>query len=329
MPRNLSLLPLSSSSIIEYPSFGRLAQGNLVARYKRFLADVKFDKEDFQIDDADIVQADGSVVVHCPNTGSMLSLLPESRTSPLACCVSIVDRNQPGAKKRKYRCTLEMVQLGLTWVGVHSALANKIVAAALSSGQIQQFSKFSQLNREVTVGDSKLDFEMLWKNTEGLVTRKVLLEVKSVTLAEPYLESDGSESMRAVFPDCVSDRATRHAQCLTEYQQRYTKDTDSSPLIETAILFLVQRGDCMSFSASDFDAAYRKALRTAEDAGVIILPYKCALDPLENKIRLLGPIPYVRHASKDNSVCVESYSPSDGGIVESTATGRNKKRKRL
>lgn len=302
---------MSKGAIIEYPCAGTLIQGQLVARYKRFLADVKFDGKEFALDDTDIVQSDGSVVVHCPNTGSMLSLLPSSRDTPLPCTVSVIDREGPGASKRKYRCTLEMVQLGNTWIGVHSALANKIVATALTKGHISEFTNFSEMNREVKIGDSKLDFELIWKNANAIITRKVLLEVKSVTLAESL--SHGS--LRAVFPDCVSDRATRHASCLADYQKKYARGESEIPRIETAILFLIQRGDCLEFSCSKYDTAYCEALSIAEEAGVKILPYKCSLDPQTKEIRLSGCIPYVRQTKgkretiKFNS---NSGSPHDG-----------------
>ena len=88
------------------------------------------------------------------------------------------------------------------------------------------------------------------------------MEVKSVTLAET--KSEGGE-LRAVFPDCISERATRHALCLTELQR---KQED----LQTFIFFLIQRDDCTSFSASCYDEVYRNALSVAHKSGVNILP---------------------------------------------------------
>jgi sugar fermentation stimulation protein len=200
---------MSSSRVLAYPTGGRLEATKLVARYKRFLADVTVPQET-TTKDGDVVNADGTIVVHCPNTGPMISLLPSCREDPLPCFVS----EAKGGTKRKYRYTLEMVQIpspvnSNVWVGVHSALANKIVSEALTRDLIQDLQGFTSLRKEVKLGDSTIDFELLWE-VDGTVHKRVFLEVKSVTLAQVV----GSE-LRAVFPDCVSERASRHAACLT------------------------------------------------------------------------------------------------------------------
>ena len=117
--------------------YSDLRVGKLVTRYKRFLADIVFDdnnKSDVGLSSStDIPTANGSetshaTVVHCPNTGSMYNLIPPSNSNP-ACACSVA----PDDAKRKYRHTLEMIMENNTWVGVHSALANKMVENALNA----------------------------------------------------------------------------------------------------------------------------------------------------------------------------------------------------
>ena len=104
-------------------SYGNLRRGLLVSRYKRFLADIDFETAPSPSDGA----KDAAVtVVHCPNTGSMYNLIPPANLNPQCACSTA-----PDGTKRKYLNTLEMIRENNAWVGVHSALANKMVEKAL------------------------------------------------------------------------------------------------------------------------------------------------------------------------------------------------------
>mmetsp|Transcript_17866 Transcript_17866/g.17192 ORF Transcript_17866/g.17192 Transcript_17866/m.17192 type:complete len:134 (+) Transcript_17866:1027-1428(+) len=59
------------------------------------------------------------------------------------------------------------------------------------------------------------------------------------------------------------------------------------------ILFLIQRDDCISFSACARDPAYGVLLHEAFVAGVSILPYHCRLDPTKGTVELLGRLPFI------------------------------------
>ena len=158
------------SNILVYPTVGPVQLAKLHARYKRFLADCSFDSS-FKAKEGDIVNTDSSIVVHCPNTGPMVSLLPSSRERPLTCAVSsTVDPKS----KRKYRYTLEMVQCPIykTWVGVHSALANRIVENCLKGNLIPELEGFTSIRREVKVGDSTIDFELIFDSDDGIKKKK-------------------------------------------------------------------------------------------------------------------------------------------------------------
>ena len=77
-------------------------------------------------------------VVHCPNTGSMYKLIPPDNVNPECACSTALE-----GTKRKYPNTLEMIKENNAWVGVNSALANKMVEKALNAKYVFVFSFLS------------------------------------------------------------------------------------------------------------------------------------------------------------------------------------------
>ncbi|CAM9116045.1 unnamed protein product [Ectocarpus fasciculatus] len=233
-----------------------LLTGILHRRYKRFLADVE------------ILPSNGEIaVVHCPNSGSMLNMAPPHVPLP-KCIVSL--SNNP---KNKYQHGLEMIQLNNTWVGINSALANKMVRSALERNLIPEVSGFVKLNQEVKRSE-------ITEGNSVLNSNRMLLEVKSVTLTYP------ERSEVAEFPDAVSVRATKHANQLKNHVAQGGR---------AAILFLIQRSDVVSFSPCSIDKKYQLALHDAHAAGVLILPYKCELCPENKTVTLVEKVPYINH----------------------------------
>ena len=271
---------ISNMVIYKYPT--KLQTCTLLTRYKRFLADVDFKNAENQIE-----------TVYCPNTGSMYMLIPPDNPSPLAAC-SIAD----SGSKRKYRYTMEMIKQSNAWVGIHSALANRMVENALNNGFIDECKGFTSLRREVEIKNlgfdekSKIDFELTWgsDNSDNFHS-KMILEVKSVTLAMDTKKTNNSNKSESIayginaeFPDCPSVRGQKHLKCLTAYVKKGGR---------AGILFLIQRDDCHSFSASDLDPLYGPLLHEAAVAGVLILPYHCRLDPEDGTVTLLGKLPFI------------------------------------
>jgi sugar fermentation stimulation protein A len=202
-------------------------RGRLLRRYKRFLADVETD-------------AGETLTVHCPDPGSMRGCaLPGAR---VRCSVH-------ESPRRQLRHTLEMIRVGRVWVGVNTALANGVVAAALESGVPEGLSGYARLEREVVAAPgSRLDFRLSGRPRDA---RPLWLEVKSVTLAE---------GRRGLFPDSVSQRGRRHVEALAGRARSGER---------AALLFLVQRADCDVVSPADaIDPGYGRALRSAARAGV-------------------------------------------------------------
>lgn len=223
-----------------------LTNGTLIKRYRRFLAD--------------ILLADGSIITaHCPNTGTMLSC--STPDSPVCLSRSI-------NPKRKYPFTLEMIKIGMTWVGVNTGRTNGLVVEAIEKGQIAELGAFDEIKKEVRVTDhSRLDLQIMHKDCS------TFLEIKNCSLA-----IDGC----AMFPDAVTARGTRHLQELTRL---------SKAGFGAGIFFLVQRMDADRFApAAHIDPMYSKALGEAIAAGVRVLVYQARVSP--TGIHVVRPLPY-------------------------------------
>ena len=97
----------------------KLLQGTLIKRYKRFFADIKYQKK--------------TITAHCPNSGSMMGLLHTGNT------VYFSVSSNP---KRKLKYTLQMIEIKKKLVGVNTHLTNKIVLEALKEKKINKLIKF-------------------------------------------------------------------------------------------------------------------------------------------------------------------------------------------
>ncbi len=227
-----------------------LVRGTLLRRYKRFLADVVLDGGE-------------TVVAHCANSGSMLSVdTPGSE-------VWLSEARNPD---RKLRYTWELIRIGDTLVGINTARPNAIVAEAVAAGTVPELAGYATVRREVRYGrSSRIDLVL---ETPG--RPRCLVEVKNVTLKR----RDGAESP-VEFPDAVTARGTKH---LDELADR-VRDGDRA-----VMLFLAQRDDADRFAiAGDIDRSYAEAFARATAAGVEALCYRCRVSTRE--IRLDRPIP--------------------------------------
>lgn len=212
-----------------------LVPARLIKRYKRFLADVRFE--------------DGSqVTAHCPNTGSMLGLnMPGMR-------VWLRDTANPA---RKYRWSWELAEPAEgSLVGINTGNSNALVQAALEAGLIPGLSGFDVIRREVSRGNSRLDFLL----TSSRDDQQCFLEVKNVTTLGEAGESGGQGV--AVFPDAVSDRASRHLRELIQLK---------SEGYRCGLVYCVQREDVgVVCPAVSIDPVYARTLHEARESGVEI-----------------------------------------------------------
>ena len=162
----------------------QLVPGNLIKRYKRFLADI-------QLKDGTLITA------HCPNSGSMLSCdIPGSE-------VLLSFHQNP---KRKYAYTWEMIKINSTWVGINTIVPNRFVYESIKENNISELTGYSEILREQKVGQkSRLD--LMLRNENDIC----YVEIKNVTLVENGM---------ALFPDAVTTRGTRHLHELINLKEQ-------------------------------------------------------------------------------------------------------------
>lgn len=213
-----------------------LHRGRLVARRKRFLADVVLD--------------DGrDLTAHCPNSGAMTGL--DAPGSP----VIVSDSGNPA---RKLRFTLERVRAGRAWVGVNTMLPNRLAREAVERGRIPALRGPGEVRTEVVLEPgTRIDLRLGGGRGAPPDSAPCWVEVKSVTLRE------GRE---ALFPDAVTERGLKHLEALTRAVGRGER---------AAMLYVVNRADCDVFApAESIDPAYAAALRAAARAGVLVLAHE-------------------------------------------------------
>jgi len=250
-----------------------LTEARLVRRYKRFFLDAELD--------------DGTVVTaHCPNTGSLLGCLKEG--SP----VLLEPSDNP---KRKLRWTWRMVRVGRSWVGIDSALANRLVTDALGAGLIPQLADYERLVPEVAYGAegrSRIDLLLSSGGQPPVAPAGARAKAKGRALyegdARTYVEVKSTTMAQRVdgrtlgsFPDAVTARGLKHLHELMGVVDAGHR---------AAMVFAVQRSDCEAFVPADaIDPAYGEALREALSHGVEAYALGAQLGP--KQIRLNKPLP--------------------------------------
>jgi sugar fermentation stimulation protein A len=228
--------------------FPPLQSGVLLKRYKRFFADI-------QLDSGQIVTA------HCPNTGPMTGVCL------LGNRVMVSSSDDP---KRKLKYTWELIEVdddGPVWVGVNTALPNRVIRKALEQHAILELGDYCSFDTEVKYGregGSRIDFR-LTDMTGGYV----YVEVKNTTWSQGRL---------ALFPDTVTTRGQKHLRELTALR----------PQERAVMLYYINREDCDRFApGDDQDPEYGRLLRDAMMAGVEVLACRFRAHP--KGVEYLGP----------------------------------------
>jgi sugar fermentation stimulation protein A len=230
---------MTDSYLYKYPS---LMSGTLIKRYKRFLADIKLDT--------------GKVITaHCANTGPMLGVCDAGSK------VMVSKSDNP---KRKLAYTWELIEVGdhnPVWVGINTALPNKIIKIALQKHLIAELAnQYTTVKSEVKFGQdgkSRIDFVLTGNESQA----DIYVEVKNTTLAEEGV---------ALFPDTQTTRGQKHLQELIALP----------PEIKKVMLYFINRSDCKFFNAAQkYDPTYAQLFAEAIKQGVIVLPCRFQVTP--------------------------------------------------
>jgi len=223
----------------------KLIHGRLIKRYKRFLADVKLDSGEI-------------ITAHCTNSGSMKSCLENDAEVYLS---PVDDPN------RKTKFTWEMIKINGDWVGINTGNPNKLAFEAVKNGEIEKLKGYTEVQREVTFGDSRFDIMAKNKN------ETCFIEVKNVTL---------KEGGYALFPDAVTSRGKKHLETLIKVKEKGMR---------AVMLYIIQRMDVTIFApAKEIDPEYSNALKNAWEKGVEIIPVQAKVSP--EKIELIKELPF-------------------------------------
>jgi len=207
-----------------------LAEGRLLKRYKRFLADVE-------------LLSGETVTAHCANPGSMLGLnAPGSR----------VWLSRSANPKRKLPYSWELIEVDLgrgpALVGINTGSPNAAVTAAIEAGLIPALTGYATLRREVRYAEnSRIDILL-----EDAKRPPCYVEIKNVHLMR--------QAGLAEFPDSVTARGAKHLNALSQMVAEGAR---------AVMVYFVQRGDADRFAlAHDIDPAYARAFTEARAAGV-------------------------------------------------------------
>lgn len=163
--------------------FPKLIKGNLIKRYKRFLADIKLENGE-------------EITAHVPNSGAMTSCIESN------CPVWVSFHDNP---KRKLKYTLELTQMKEHLICTNTGVANKIAIEAIENGIIKELQGYDNLKPEQKYGNqnSRIDI-LLWNNDSD---KKCFVEIKSVSL---------NLGNTLAFPDAKTTRGQKHLEELRD-----------------------------------------------------------------------------------------------------------------
>jgi sugar fermentation stimulation protein A len=224
--------------------------GVFVSRPNRFIAIV------------DVKGEDGEVkreTVHVKNTGRCKELLVPG-------CKVFLEISDNPQRKTKYDVIGVYKEQGegkpTLIINMDSQAPNRAVESWLKKGADGLFGSISEVKREVTFGDSRLDFCIT--DNEG---KKTFIEVKGVTL-----EREGI----AMFPDAPTERGIKHLREL----ERCVKEGQRG-----CVLFVIQMKGVKEMQPNDdTHKAFGDALRSVVKNGVRVLSMDCVITETETVI---------------------------------------------
>ncbi len=219
--------------------YPELIPAKFISRHNRFSAAVRLDE--------------GKLVdVYVPTTGRLTGVLQPR------CRVWLLPAENP-VRKTRFTMALSELESG-GFCSTNANLANHLFYEAVNKGELAAFPH-RVIDREVSFGDSRLDFRLSERDQVCWV------EVKSVTFAE-----DGIGR----FPDAPTVRGRRHLGELA----KLTALGDRA-----SVVFIAQREDAHKFAPfEEIDPAFAEVLRQITDLGVETHAYRCQVSTQSIKI---------------------------------------------
>jgi len=213
--------------------FPELVPAKFIKRHNRFSAGVRLEQE--RVAD-----------VYVPTTGRLTGVLRPG------CQVWLEPAENPDRKTRFTMALAELDSGGFCSTNAH--LANNLFYEAVKKGELAAFP-YRDIDREVSYGNSRLDFRLL----EG--DQACWVEIKSVTFAE-----DGIGR----FPDAPTARGRRH---LGELAKLVSLGERAS------VVFIAQREDAAKFAPfEEIDPDFAEVLRQITDLGVETHAFRCRVN---------------------------------------------------
>ena len=227
-----------------------LTNGRILKRYKRFLADIEL--------------PDGSrVTAHCPNTGSMQGCWAPDAP------VQISHSDNP---KRKLAWTLERVDMGNGWIGVHTGRTNGVVEEAICAGAVPLLAGYASVRREAVyapAGSERARFDFFLSDGSR---PDAWVEVKNVTLWQDDALS---------FPDAVTLRGRKHLELLAEACRAGYRGV---------MVYALNRPEGLCFRpAEEIDPDYAETLRRVAQQGVELIALR--IGHFKHGMRITGEVP--------------------------------------
>ncbi|NOX75430.1 MAG: DNA/RNA nuclease SfsA [Gammaproteobacteria bacterium] len=216
-----------------------LLQGELLKRYKRFLADVML--------------PDGTqITAHTANTGAMTGCSePGSRV-----WLSVSDN-----PKRKYPHSWELVEVApQVLCGINTMMSNRLVHEAIERGVVAELQGYANIRPEVKYGEENSRIDLLLENDK--LTTPCYVEVKNVTLAKNGI---------GYFPDAVTTRGSKHLRELMAMVAQ-GKRAVIFFCVQRGDVREVRPADHV-------DAVYGRTLREALACGVEAMAYGAVVSP--------------------------------------------------
>lgn len=205
------------------------------------------------------VKVDGrDELCHVKNTGRLGELLvPGTR--------AWVQEHEKSDRKTKYSL-IAVEREGLCY-NIDSQAPNHLAGEWLESGKAFSGRTVSQIRKEQKYGNSRFD---LMFQLDG---KKTFMEVKGVTL---------NQNGTALFPDAPTLRGEKHVRELTEcLEQGYG----------ACILFVVKFETAQQFAPNtERQPEFAEALKSARQAGVLVMAAKCRVTPEEIRIEKEIPV---------------------------------------